>query len=177
MQAVRPGLLALIALVSLLLQGCLESRMPLFDEAKAVTPAPAGRYEEQENKYGNWIKRQAGMLVIESKSYSWKPDEQKGIDFFTLHDIGGGFFIAAARERNPSPNDPYTYALFESSKDGYLAYTPSCSDLMKLRLPKEDLPVVDGSDCFFSSRDALVRSLKRYAEVMQPASRYVPLKP
>ena len=71
-----------------------------IDEAKAVTPAPAGRYEEQENKYGNWVKKRAGVLTIESRSYNWKADEQQGADFFTLYDLGGGFYIAAARKKN-----------------------------------------------------------------------------
>jgi len=177
MQAFRPGFPASAALIPVLLAGCLESRMPLFDEARAVTPAPAGRYEQQEYKAGNWVKRQTGSLAIENRSYRWKPDDQQGVDFFTLHDLGGGFFIAAARRKNPAPKDPYTYALFETSKEGYLAYMPACSDMMKLKLPEEDLPVVDGSDCFYSDRDALVRSLRHYAEVMRPTDRYVPVKP
>jgi hypothetical protein len=177
MQVIRPRFLALLALVSIALSACLQSRQPLFDEAKAVTPAPAGRYEQQENKYGNWAKKQTGTLTLENRSYSWKVDDEQGTTFFTLHDIGGGFYVAAARKKNPSPKDPYTYALFETSKDGFLAYMPTCSDMMQMRHPKEDLPVVDGSDCFYTDREALVRSLKRYASVMLPASRYVPLNP
>lgn len=177
MQAVRPAFLALLALLSVALAACLQSRQPLFDEAKAVSPAPAGRYEEQENKYGNWAKKQVGTLTLENRSYSWKVDGDQGAMFFTLHDIGGGFYVAAARDRNPTPKDPYTYALFETSKDGFLAYTPTCSDMMQMRHPKEDLPVMDGSDCFYTDREALVRSLKRYAAVMLPSSRYVSLNP
>lgn len=177
MQAIRPAFLVLLALMGLFLTACLQSRLPLFDEAKAVTPAPASRYEEQENKYGNWVKKRTGTLTIENRSYNWKVDDQQGADFFTLYDLGGGFYIAAARKKNPSPKDPYTYALFETTKDGYLAYTPTCGDMMKLRLPKEDLPIVDGSDCFYTDRDALVRSLKLYASILLPASRYVAIKP
>ena len=177
MQAFRAVFLAFLALISVALSACLQSRQPLFDEAKAVTPAPAGRYEEQENKYGNWAKKQAGTLTLESRSYSWKADGDQGAMFFTLHDIGGGFYVAAARDKNPTPKDPYTYALFEASKDGFLAYMPTCADMMRMRHPKEVLPAVDGSDCFYADREALVRSLKRYASVMLPASRYVPLNP
>jgi hypothetical protein len=177
MKALRPGLFALVALIAVALAGCLESRLPLFDESKAVTPAPAGRYEVQERKLGAWVKRDAGTLKIENHSYSWKIDDQQGSDFFTLQDVGGGFYIAAARKKNPSPTDPYTYALFEATKDGYLAYTPTCGDMMKVRLPKEDMPVVDGSDCFYTDREMLVRSLKLYAQYLLPTSRYVLIKP
>jgi hypothetical protein len=178
MMVFRTGLLMLVALAGLMLTGCLESRMPLFDEAKAVTPAPAGRYQEQERRTnGSWLDRLSGTLTIEGKSYSWKPDDKEGIDFFTLHDIGGGFYVAAARAKNPQPKDPYTYALFEATKDGFLSYAPTCGDLTKMRLPKEDMPTVDGSDCFFTDRDKLVRALQFYAKYILPASRYVPVKP
>lgn len=173
----RWGLFAAAALTVLTLAGCLESKMPLFDEAKAVTPAKAGRYEEQERKKEIWVKRLTGILTIEGKSYSWKPDDKEGIDFFTLHDIGGGFYIAAARAKNPKPQEPYTYALFEATKDGYLAYTPTCGDLTKMRLPKEDMPEVEGSDCFFSDREMLIRAFRFYAQYMRPTSRYVQIKP
>jgi hypothetical protein len=177
MQAFRPAFLAFLALGSVALSACLQSRRPLFDEAKAVTPAPAGRYEEQENKYGNWVRKQAGTLTLENRSYNWKVDSDQEAIFFTLYDVGSGFYVAAARNKNPTPKDSYTYALFEASKAGFLAYTPTCSDMMQMRHPKEDLPAVDGSDCFYTDREALVRSLKRYAAVMLPASRYVPLNP
>jgi hypothetical protein len=177
MRVGRPVFFALIGLIALMLAGCLQSRMPLFDEAKAVTPAAAGRYAQEDNKYGNWVRKQAGTLSIENRSYSWKVDDEQGATFFTLYDIGGGFYVAASRQKNPTPKDPYTYVLFEATPDGFLAYTPSCADMMRLRHPKEDLPVVDGSDCFYTGRDALVRSLRRYATAMLPTTRYVPIKP
>ncbi len=172
----RPGLAAFLLLLGLGLSACLQSRMPLFDEAKAVTPAPAGRYEEQENKLGKWVSKRTGTLTVENRSYSWKIDDKEGVDFFTLHDIGGGFYVAAARKKNPSPKDPYTYALFETAKEGYLAYILTCSDLMKLRLPNEDLPEIEEGDCYFTDRDVLVRALKQYAGVIKPSNRYVLIK-
>src|SRR5690606_5458009 len=114
-----------------------------------VTPAPAGRYQEQERKSdGSWLDRLNGTLTVHGKSYTWKPDGEEGVDFFTLHDIGGGFYVAAARAKNPQPKDPYSYVLFEATKDGFLSYAPTCGDLMKMRLPKEDMPTVDGNECF-----------------------------
>jgi hypothetical protein len=169
----RSGILAAAALAVLTLTGCLESKKPLFDEASAVTPAKAGRYQEQERKQDGWLKRLTGTLTIEARSYTWKPDDKEGIDLFTLHDIGGGFYVAAARARDPKPDEPYTYALFEATKDGFLAYTPTCGGLMKMRLPKEYMPEVDGSDCFFGDREKLVGALRFYAQYMLPTSRYV----
>jgi hypothetical protein len=178
MQTFRPGFLALLALVSLSLSACLQSRAPLFDETKAVTPAAAGRYQEEENKYGQWAKKQTGTLALENHTYRWKVDgdDDKEAMFFTLHDIGGGFYIAAAREKNPAPKDPFTYALFETTNDGFLAYMPTCAGIMRMRQPKEDMPEVDGSDCFYSDRKTLTRALKRYAAMELPRSRYVPVK-
>lgn len=176
MMAFRLGFLAFLALVSLSLSACLQSRAPLFDEAKAVTPAPAGRYQDEENKYGQWAKKQTGTLTLDGRTYGWKVDGDKETTFFMLYGIGGGLYIAAARQKNPAPKDPFTYALFEVSKDGFLAYMPTCADTMRLRQPKEDLPQVDGSDCFYSDRETLTRALKRYAATMLPGSRYVPLK-
>jgi hypothetical protein len=177
MQAFRPRFLAVLSFLSLALSACLESKLPLFDETKAVTPAPPGRYEETVNKYGKPEKKQTGTLALVDRTYSWKVDDEEGATYFTLYDIGGGFFVAASRIKNPTPDDPYTYALLEVSKDGFLAYTPSCADIMQMRQPKEDLPEVDGSNCLYTDRETLVRSLKRYASVMLPSKRYVPVKP
>jgi hypothetical protein len=173
----RSRILAIGVLAAMLLSGCIESRMPLFNEAQAVTPAQAGRYEEQEFKSGAWIKKQSGQLTIESHSYNWRPDGKVGIEFFTIHDVGGGFYILSAREKNLKPKDPYLYTLFEATTDGFLAYQPTCADMLKVRLPKEDLPIVDGSDCFYADREALVRSFKTYAQRLLPTSRYVLIRP
>ncbi|HVT56070.1 MAG TPA: hypothetical protein VHD34_08485, partial [Xanthobacteraceae bacterium] len=86
------------------------------------------------------------------------------------------FYVAAAHPKYVAPDDVFTYALFENTKDGFLAYMPTCADMMRLRQPKEDLPQVNGSNCFYTDRETLVRALKRYAAAMLPGSRYVPLK-
>lgn len=175
---IRRAFTAFVLVLGLGLSACLQSRVPLFDEARAVTPAPAGRYEEQESKLGQWKPKQQGTLTVENRSYSWKIDGNKGdAEFFTLQDIGGGFYIAAARRKNPSPTDPYTYGLLEAVKEGYVAYMPTCANLMQLRLPKGDQPEIEDGDCFFKDRDTLVRVFRHYAEVMNPSARYVPIKP
>ena len=40
-------------LLALVLGGCVVSERPLFDPAAAVTPAPAGRYVQLEQKGGS----------------------------------------------------------------------------------------------------------------------------
>jgi len=99
MQAFRPAFLAFLVLGSVALSACLQSRQPLFDEAKAVTPASAGRYEEQENKYGNWAKKQAGTLTLENRSYSWKIDDEQGMMLFTLYPSVSDFYCAPRRHK------------------------------------------------------------------------------
>ena len=177
MQAFRPRFLAVLSFLALVLSACLDSRQPLFDQAKAVTPAPPGRYEELDNQYGSWTKKLAGTLTLQGQSYGWQPDDEAGPTRFTLYDIGGGFYVAATRPENPAPEDPYTYALIEASQDGYSVYLPGCAEVMRMRQPKEDLPAVQDDHCFYADREALVRALKRYAAVMQPSKRYVPVKP
>ena len=61
--------------------------------------------------------------------------------------------------------------------DGYLAYAPRCADLRKLRLPEKLLPIVDGSDCFYVEREALVQVLRLWAERMLPSYRYITARP
>ena len=41
----HPFLFAIFGLAAFTFTGCLESRTPLFDEAKAITPAQPGCYE------------------------------------------------------------------------------------------------------------------------------------
>jgi hypothetical protein len=177
MQAFRPLFLAALSFLALALSACLNSKQPLFDQAKAVTPVPPARYEELENQYGNWAKKLAGTLTLQGQTYGWQPDDEEGQTRFTLYDIGGGFYVAAARPDNPGPEDPYTYALIEASQDGYSVYLPGCAEVVRMRQPKEDLPAVEDDHCFYADRETLVRALRRYAAVMLPAKRYVPIRP
>ena len=62
-----------------LLCGCVLSKIPLFDEASAVTPAPAGRYDELKNNNGNWIKRGSGTLRLDARNYGWKEDRAASV--------------------------------------------------------------------------------------------------
>ena len=56
-----------VGLLALALGGCVVSERPLFDPAAAVTPAPAGRYAQQELKEGRWTKLREGTLRIEGR--------------------------------------------------------------------------------------------------------------
>jgi len=174
----RFGLSFLVAAALVpLLAGCISSKVALFDETTAVTPAPAGRYDEFVRKSGNWEKRGSGTLRLDGRAYGWKDDHASSEQLFRLYDVGNGLYVAAGQQRNPRPGDPFLYELFEVTRDGYLAYAPQCSDLVKMRLPDKLLPVVDGTDCFYADRATLVQVLRLWAERMLPSFRYVAAKP
>jgi hypothetical protein len=162
---------------ALLLSGCILSKIPLFDEVNAVTPVPAGRYDELKNNNGNWIKRSTGTLRLEARSYGWKEDRAASEQLFSLFDIGNGFYVAAGRQRNQKLGDPYLYELIEVTQDGYLAYAPQCADLRKMRLPEKLMPIVDGTDCFYIEREAVVQVFRLWAERMLPTYRYIAARP
>jgi hypothetical protein len=173
----QPLLLSALAALALLLTGCISSKIPLFDEAQAVIPAPAGRYDELVNNNGNWEKRATGTLRLDARLYGWKEDRASSEQLFALYDVGNGFYVATGRQRNPQLGDPYLYELFEVTKDGYLAYAPRCADLRKLRLPEKLMPIVDGTDCFYVDREVLVQVLRLWAERMLPTYRYITARP
>jgi hypothetical protein len=174
---IQPLFFSAAAALALLLCGCIASKIPLFDEAQAVIPVPAGRYDELVNNNGNWEKRTTGTLRIDGRLYGWTEDRAPSEQLFALFDVGDDFFVAAGRSKNPQPGDPYRYELFQVTPDGYLAYAPRCADLRKLRLPEKLLPIIDGADCFYVDREALVAVLRLWAERMVPSYRYVAARP
>ena len=173
----KPPSLFVVAALALFLSGCISSKVPLFDEANAVAPVPAGRYDELLNDNGTLIKRGSGTLRLDGRFYGWKEDRSVSEQSFALYDIGGGFYVAAGRQRNPKLGDPYRYQLIEATEDGYLAYAPQCADLRKMRLPEKLAPIVDGTDCFYIDREALVQVLRLWAERMLPTYRYIAARP
>ena len=133
-----PPLFFTVTAFALLLCGCISSKILLFDEANAVTPAPAGRYDELKNNNGNWIKRGTGTLRLDARGYGWKEDRATSEQLFALFDIGNGFYVAAGRRRNPK---------------------------------------LDGTDCFYIEREAVVQVLRLWAERMLPTYRYIAARP
>ena len=173
----QPPLSFAVAALALLLSGCIASKIPLFEEAQAVIPLPPGRYDELVNNNGNWERRATGTLALDARVYGWKEDRAASEQLFLLYDVGNEFYVVAGRQRNPRLGDPYLYELLEVTPDGYLAYAPRCADLRKLRLPQKLLPIVDGSDCFYVDREALVQVLRLWAERMLPTYRYIAARP
>jgi hypothetical protein len=173
----KPFLLFAAAALALFLSSCISSKIPLFDEANAVMPVAAGRYDELTNSHGNWVKLRTGTLRLDGRTYGWTEDRGASEQLFALYDVGNGFYVAAARRRNPRLGEPYRYELFEATEDGYLAYAPQCADLRKMRLPEKLMPIVDGADCFYIDREALVQVLRLWAERMLPTYRYIAARP
>ena len=153
--------------------GCVASKAPLFDAASAVTPAAAGRFEVQEEKNGTWTKSGAGTLTLEGNTYQWKVDDDDKLQRFSLYDVGGGYFVLMTPSEGAQP---VYYTLFEKSGQDWLAYGPLCSDLRKVRAIADTQPQIEGSDCYYSDRAALIRALIAYSKVMLPGARYVTIK-
>jgi hypothetical protein len=169
----QPSLLFAAVALALLMSGCISSRVALFDETNAVTPVPAGRYDELLNHNGTLIQHGSGTLRVDGRFYGWKEDRSVSEQSFALYDIGNGFYVAAGRQWNPKLGDPYRYQLIEATEGGYLAYAPQCAELRKMRLPEKLAPIVDGADCFYVDREALVQVLRLWAERMLPTYRYI----
>ncbi len=166
----------LAAACALALSGCVLSEQPLFDPSTALTPAPAGRYEQQEMRDGRWTKLRAGMLRRVGRAYEWKPDDNAAAVRFMVFEAGSNAFTLYAGITDAGKTKHY-YALIKPSADGYLFYQPLCSDFTKLRLRAGLLPVkiVDG-ECYFADNAALSAALVAHAEAIPAEFRYVPIR-
>ncbi len=163
-------------LLALALGGCVVSGRPLFDPAAAVTPAPAGRYEQQERKGGRWTKLREGTLQINGRVYSWKPDNETEPASFSVFPAGKNRFMVYARIIESGKPEHY-YALLRAHANGYDIYQPVCADFRKVRLPAHARPKVVAVNCFYNDRAKVTAALIAYARVKPANFRYVPLKP
>ena len=163
-------------LLALGLGGCVVSERPLFDPLASITPAPAGRYEQQELKGGRWVKARQGTLKIEGRSYSWKPDDEKEPAGFSLFRAGLSTFTVYARIVEPGKPEHY-YALIQKIGNDYRIWQPTCGDFRKVRLPANARPKVVDSNCFYADRAKVTAALIAYARAKPASFRYVPLKP
>ena len=162
--------------LALALGGCVVSERPLFDPAAAVTPAPAGRYEQQELKAGRWTKQREGTLKFEGRVYSWKPDNETEPSSFSVFPAGKDRFTVYARIVEPGKPEHY-YALLRKDANGYRIWQPTCGDFRKVRLPVHARPKVVGQNCFYRNPKIVTAALLAYARAKPPGYRYVPLKP
>ena len=163
-------------LLALALGGCVVSERPLFDPAAAVTPAQAGRYEQQELKGGRWTKQREGALQIEGRVYSWKPDNETEPASFSVFPAGKDRFTVYARIVESGKPEHY-YALLRKDAEGYSIWQPVCADFRKVRLPAHARPRVVGENCFYGDRAKVTAALIAYARAKPANFRYVPLKP
>ena len=163
-------------LLALALGGCVVSERPLFDPAAAVTPAPAGRYEQQERKAGRWTKQREGTLRIEGRVYSWKPDNETEPASFSVFPAGLSTFTVHARIVEPGKPEHY-YAMLRKDANGYRIWQPTCGDFRKVRLPARLRPKVVGENCFYDDPKVVTAALLIYSLSRPPSYRYLPLKP
>ena len=157
-----------------ILAGCVISKQPLFDPARAVTPLADGTLTEENRNQGRWVKWGTIKLVRDGKIYRAQSDRSDRVPSFALHDVGGGFYVAVHK---PEPRKESIYALFEKQGDSYLYYAPVCSEFQYVRLPSGLWPVIDGENCSYDNRDKLVQALLAYARLSNPVARYTPVKP
>ena len=171
----KAGILA--ALAALVLGACVVSEQPLFDPLSALTPAKAGRYEQQEMREGKWVKLRAGTLSLSGRTYEWRADGEKEVPHFTVHEAGSDHFTLYAALTESGKTRHY-YALIKPTPEGYLFYQPLCSDFRKLdvRVGLRPKKIVEG-DCFYEDDAALSAALIAHAKVTAPEFRYVPVRP
>jgi hypothetical protein len=162
-------------LAALALGACVVSEQPVFPPEQAITPAAAGRYEQQEMKSGQWSALRRGTLQIDGRVYQWKPDRDEAIRFSVLDAGGGELLIHAAAPDEPGKPAHY-YALARPAGGGFEFFQPLCRDLQQLSLPAEQAPKVTGDNCFYTERAPLIAALKAFAQKQAPAFRYVPVK-
>jgi hypothetical protein len=168
----RHGLMA--AILALALGGCVVSEKPLFDASRAVMPALAGRYEQQEMRDGKWVTVRAGTLRLNGRSYEWLPDKDKAAPRFSVFEAGSDYFTLYALVQDDAGKPRHYYALVQPTPVGYLFYQPLCRDFreLKLRVGLRPAKVVEG-DCYFEDDAALSAALVAYAKALPPEFRYV----
>ena len=93
----QPPLFSVAAALALLLTGCVASKIALFDEAQAVTPMPAGRYDELVNN-GAWCVAKPGELYA-----VYLPNEGKVTVRLQPGNYEGEWFSAFTGERVALP--------------------------------------------------------------------------
>ena len=172
----RAARILAVGLLALGLGGCVFSERPLFDPAAAVTPAPAGRYEQQELIAGRWTKQREGAIKIEGRTYSWKPDNETEPAGFSVFPAGKDRFTVYARIVESGKPEHY-YALLRKDANGYSIWQPTCGDFRKVRLPVNARPRAVKQNCFYDDRAKVTAALIAYARAKPASFRYVALKP
>jgi hypothetical protein len=157
-----------------LLSGCIVSKGALFDPKQGVKPLAAGRYQSQDYVVGNWIDRASGRLKIDGSNYIWseKPDDEtdEGMKF-TLHDIGGGLFVAMIESQGQKYD--HAYDLLQVSDDGVLEYNVSCDSVPRVLGIDSSVIKKDGWQCFVPRVGDLIKLFRAYGKRSFPAKRYV----
>jgi hypothetical protein len=162
------------AITIALLSGCISSKGALFDPSKGVKPLSAGRYQQQDYVVGNWVNRTLGQLKIDGSKYTWSEkldDETDEGRKFTLHDIGGGFFVTMSER--PGEEYDHSYDLLQVTDEGVLQYGVDCESAT--RVLGIDSPGIKrgGSECVVTTVSDLKNLLSAYAKRSFPRHRYV----
>jgi hypothetical protein len=156
--------------------GCVVSKGALFDTESAVTPIPAGEYQRVKYVVGNWVSADTGVLKLVGSSYVWTTrapaDGPEMETKFTLHQIGGGLFVAMSEVTDDKKRYDHGYDLIAQHEGGFFQYGAHCGSVKYLRLPIADQPKVDGDFCLYATREALIDSIRTLAERNFPQHDY-----
>ena len=173
-----PRLAAALA-ACLLLAGCFISKTPLFGPAEADYPIASGArfavYKLDGN--GNRLSDAPRHVTITRKGadYLYTLDGDEPVAGL-MDDIGNGDFIALGR--GEKPDDAVMYGLFRRKGDGWLRYSPNCSDFARAAAKhgqsRETFNITQsGNDCAFSTYADLKHAMAALVEYSAPDNEYV----
>jgi len=163
----------------LLLTACFISKVPLFGPAEADYPISDGArfavYKLDSN--GKRMEDAPRHVTITRKGadYLYTLDGDDPVAGL-MDDIGNGDFIALGR--GEKPNDAVMYGLFRKKGDGWLRYSPNCSDFARAAAQhgqsRETFNITpSGNDCAFTSYADLKRAMAALVEYSAPDNEYV----
>lgn len=163
----------------LLLAGCFISKTPLFGPAEADYPISDGArfavYKLDGN--GNRLSDAPRHVTITRKGpdYLYTLDGDDPVAGL-MDDIGNGDFIALGR--GEKPGDAVMYGLFRKKGEGWLRYSPNCSDFARAAAmhgqSRETFNITQsGNDCAFTSYTDLKRAMAALVQYSAADNEYV----
>lgn len=171
--------LALVAAVCLALAGCFISKTPLFGPADADYPiADGARFMAYKLDDGGRRTADAPRHVVVTRKgsdYLYTIDGEDPVAGL-LDDIGNGDFIGLARD--PTKPGEVMYGLFRKHGEGWLRYSPNCSDFARAAAKhgqsRETFNITpSGNDCAFASYADLKRAMTALVQYAAPDVEYV----
>ncbi|HUD50368.1 hypothetical protein [Parvibaculum sp.] len=163
----------------LMLAACFVSKTPLFGPAEADYPVPDGaRFTVHKlDDNGERTNDAPRHLTVSRKGadYLYTLDGEEPVAGL-MDDVGDGDYIVLGRDMS-KPGE-VLYSLFRKKGDGWLRYSPNCSDFARAiaakGMSRETFNIApSGNDCAFSNYDDLKRAMRELVKVSAPDNEYV----